>query len=31
MIKSTGFAALESAGVVFTNGDQPGVRLRKSK
>ena len=22
-------AALESAGVVFTNGDEPGVRLRK--
>ena len=22
-------AALESAGVEFTNGDQPGVRLRK--
>jgi transcriptional regulator with XRE-family HTH domain len=24
-------AALEAAGVEFTNGDQPGVRLRKSK
>ena len=24
-------AALESAGVVFTNGEQPGVRLRKVK
>jgi predicted transcriptional regulator len=23
--------ALEAAGVEFTNGDQPGVRLRKSK
>ena len=23
--------ALESAGVEFTNGDQPGVRLRKGK
>jgi transcriptional regulator with XRE-family HTH domain len=23
-------AALEAAGVEFTNGDQPGVRLRKS-
>ena len=22
-------AALESAGVEFTNGDQPGVRMRK--
>jgi transcriptional regulator with XRE-family HTH domain len=22
-------AALESAGVVFTNGDEPGVKLRK--
>jgi transcriptional regulator with XRE-family HTH domain len=24
-------AALEAAGVEFTNGDQPGVRLRKSQ
>jgi transcriptional regulator with XRE-family HTH domain len=24
-------AALESAGVEFTNGEQPGVRLRKQK
>ena len=24
-------AALESAGVEFTNGEQPGVRLRKTK
>jgi DNA-binding XRE family transcriptional regulator len=24
-------AALEAAGVDFTNGDQPGVRMRKSK
>jgi hypothetical protein len=24
-------AALEAAGVEFTNGDQPGVRLRKAK
>jgi predicted transcriptional regulator len=24
-------AALEATGVEFTNGDQPGVRLRKSK
>jgi hypothetical protein len=24
-------AALESAGVEFTNGDAPGVRLRKRK
>jgi predicted transcriptional regulator len=24
-------AALESAGVEFTNGDQPGVRLRKGR
>jgi hypothetical protein len=23
-------AALEAAGIEFTNGDQPGVRLRKS-
>jgi transcriptional regulator with XRE-family HTH domain len=23
--------ALESAGVEFTNGDEPGVKLRKSK
>jgi hypothetical protein len=23
-------AALESAGVEFTNGDEPGVKLRKS-
>ena len=25
-----GRAALEAAGVEFTNGDQPGVRLRKA-
>lgn len=24
-------AALKSAGILFTNGDEPGVRLRKSK
>jgi len=24
-------AALESAGVVFTNGDEPGVKLRKAE
>ena len=24
-------AALEAAGVEFTNGDQPGVRLRKAR
>ncbi|MFO1125123.1 MAG: transcriptional regulator [Methylocystis sp.] len=24
-------AALETAGVVFTNGDEPGVKLRKRK
>ena len=24
-------AALESAGVEFTNGDQPGVRMRKGR
>jgi transcriptional regulator with XRE-family HTH domain len=24
-------AALEAAGVEFTNGDQPGVRLRKTR
>jgi transcriptional regulator with XRE-family HTH domain len=24
-------AALETAGVEFTNGDQPGVRLRKNR
>jgi DNA-binding XRE family transcriptional regulator len=24
-------AALESAGIVFTNGDEPGVRLRKGR
>jgi hypothetical protein len=24
-------AALEAAGVEFTNGDQPGVRMRKGK
>jgi transcriptional regulator with XRE-family HTH domain len=24
-------AALEAAGVIFTNGDEPGVKLRKQK
>lgn len=24
-------AALEAAGVIFTNGDEPGVKLRKGK
>ena len=24
-------AALETAGVIFTNGDEPGVKLRNSK
>jgi len=24
-------AALESAGIVFTNGNEPGVRLRKAR
>jgi hypothetical protein len=28
---ATVIAALEAAGVEFTNGDAPGVRLRKSK